>query len=136
MGFTSSKEPPKRPISYFVIGGDKKIINILFHIEKESNIKSNIKDIEFSINEENNDKKIKDFIQWDAKIYPDLLDENIESTFEDLSKIFHVDDTIDNNDNSNRAEEKSLEEIIKVIMIFGKKNAEFFKRILIFLSNT
>ena len=72
--------------------------------------------------------KIKDFIQWDAKIYPDLLDENIERTFEDLSKIFHVDDTIDNNDNSNRAEEKSLGEIKKVIKIFGKKNAEFFKK--------
>ena len=109
MGFTSSKEPPKRPISYFVIGGDKEIIK------------------EFSINEENNDKKIKDFIQWDAKIYPDLLDKNIESTFEDLTKIFHVDDTVDNNDNSNRAEAKSLEEIKKVIMIFGKNNAEFFK---------
>ena len=142
MGFLFSKKcsspPPRKPIKYFIIGGDKKFINSLFPDVIGFNKKRFHKEIEFELDLESDEKvkPLKDIIQWDATIYPNITDENLEDILKDLSKIFYMNlDNLDNentdlkdenNENTNVNENKSIEEIKNVLMIFGENNAKYF----------
>lgn len=141
MGFLFSKEsspPPRKPIKYFIIGGDKKFINILFPKIIDCNKKRYIKEIEFGLDLESEEEVVtlKDTIQWDATIYPNITDANLEETFIDLSKIFNVNLEDGDNENtdlkdekngtSNLNKNKSIEEIKNVLMIFGENNFKYF----------
>ena len=73
--------------------------------------------------ESNDQVKFLDTIQWDATIYPNITNENLENTFKDLSKIFCI---IEDNENTKNNKKKSIEEIKNIIVIFGEKNAQYF----------
>ena len=120
-----------KPIKIFCFGGDK-IIYKIFPKEKTNVNKKEkweyrqyVKELSFT--EKETGKSLEEKIEWNATIYPDITDENIEELFSSLEKNLDIPDEFEKLE-QNKIEEEEEEESRKrsknIIIKFGKNNIE------------
>ena len=119
------------PVKIFCFGNKNKILEKIFP-EKDINNKYEDKwehrifkkTIEFKENETGKDLVEK--FEWNATIYPNITDDNIEELFESLEQNLNIPDEYDEIKNYNKIiDEDSRARTRNIIIKFGKENANY-----------
>ena len=126
MGSLFSSEPTF-PIKVFCFGNQDDILQEIF--PEKINNKDNwefrkLKKTE-SFTENETKKTILKTIEWNATLYPDITDENIDELFEDLQKKMDIPDDDYNEKERNKNDPKAREKTKNVIIKFGKENSNY-----------
>ena len=126
MGSLFSSEPTF-PIKVFCFGNQDDILQEIF--PEKINNKDNwefrkLKKTE-SFTENETKKTILKTIEWNATLYPDITDENIDELFEDLKKKMDIPDDDYNEKERNKNDPKAREKTKNVIIKFGKENSNY-----------
>ena len=115
------------PIKIFCFGNQNNILQKIFpeKIEsKEDNFEHRRLKKSETFKENETKETLSKIIEWNATLYPDITDDNIEELFEDLEKKMDIpneefdEKKIEKDKNDKKAREKTKNVIIK----FGKKN--------------
>ena len=115
------------PIKIFCFGNQNNILQKIFPDKmesKEDNFEHRRLKKSESFKENETNKTLSKKIEWNATLYPDITDDNIEELFEDLEKKMDIpneefdEKKIEKDKNDKKAREKTKNVIIK----FGKKN--------------
>ena len=116
------------PIKIFCFGNQNNILQKIFPDKmesKEDNFEHRRLKKSESFKENETNKTLSKKIEWNATLYPDITDDNIEELFEDLEKKMDIpneefdEKKIEKDKNDKKAREKTKNVIIK----FGKKNS-------------
>ena len=116
------------PIKIFVFGNKNNIIEKIFTEklndkfdkweQRKYKKETNYKEIETG-------KKLNEKIEWDAILYPDINDGNIEDLFNSLEKGLNIPEEFDEEKNENYIDEDSRERTRNIVIKFGKKNLHY-----------
>ena len=117
------------PIKIFCFGNQNDVLQDIFPDKIESKDKFEHRRLKKSksFTENETKKTIEKKIEWNATLYPDITDDNIDELFEDLIKKMDIPETeydekeIKKYKNDEKAKEKTKNIIIK----FGKENSNY-----------
>ena len=120
------------PVKIFCFGNKSEIIEKIFPDKEENNsYKDNWehrtfkRTIEFKENETG--KNLEEKVEWNATIFPNLTDDNIDELFESLEQKLNIPDEYDENDEThdNIIDEDSRKRTRNIIIKFGKENSNY-----------
>jgi len=116
------------PIKIFVFGNKNNILEKIFTEklndkfdkweQRKYKKETNYKEIETG-------KKLNEKIEWNAILYPDINDGNIEDLFNSLEKGLNIPEEFDEEKNENYIDEDSRERTRNIVIKFGKKNLHY-----------
>ena len=137
-GLVSNKK--SFPIKVFVFGNKNNIHEKIFPEKLKDKFdrfeqRKYKKEMEFKENETG--KQLSEKIEWDAILYPDINDENIETIFESLEKGLNIPQEFDEKKYyENFIDEDSRKRTRNIIIKFGKKNLNYLINYMNSLSKT
>ena len=126
MGSLFSSEPTF-PIKVFCFGNQDGILQEIFPDKIDNKDKwehRKLKESE-SYTENETKKTISKTIEWNATLYPDITDENVDELFEDLKEKMDIPDDDYNEKESDKNDPKAREKTKNIIIKFGKENSNY-----------
>ena len=116
------------PIKIFVFGNKNNILEKIFTEklndkfdkweQRKYKKETNYKEIETG-------KKLNEKIEWNAILYPDINDGNIEDLFNSLKKGLNFSEEFEEEKIENYIDEDSRERTRNIVIKFGKKNLHY-----------
>ena len=110
------------PVKIFCFGDRNEILKEIFTTKVQNKDKWEYrvfkKEMEFK--EKETDKTLKETIEWNATLYPDITDDNLEELFESLEKNLNIPDEFE--ESHINLDEDSRKRSRNIIIKFGKNN--------------
>ena len=110
------------PVKIFCFGDRNEILKEIFTTKVQNKDKWEYrvfkKEMEFK--EKETDKTLKETIEWNATLYPDITDDNLEELFESLEKNLNIPDEYE--ESHINLDEDSRKRSRNIIIKFGKNN--------------
>ena len=116
------------PIKIFCFGNQNDILKDIFPEKIESKDKFEHRRLKESktFTENETKKTIEKKIEWNATLYPDITDDNIDELFEDLEKKMDIPEEYDEKEKKkDKNDEKAREKTKNIIIKFGKENSNY-----------
>ena len=110
------------PVKIFCFGNKNDILKEIFPIKVQSTDKweHRVFKKEMEFKEKETDKILRETIEWNATLYPDITDDNLEELFESLEKNLNIPDEYE--ESHINLDEDSRKRSRNIIIKFGKNN--------------
>ena len=129
------------PIKIFIFGNKNDILKKIFPDKiiikdkaDEWEHRQYKKEVYFK--EKETGKMLEEKIEWNATLYPDINDDNIEELFKSLEENLNIPDEFDELNIENQIDENSRKRSRNIIIKFGKMNSNYLINFMNLLSKT